>query len=318
MKGKIKKYFELINNFGIKTTIYQFVCATVFKNNTKLGQYLDRKKHENVKKYLVLNYEEVLNKYKNYEVGNINVIGDNKIVWLLWWQGIDNAPDIVKLAVKSMIEQNEGYDIVVIDKNNYSNYISLPDNIIDKLNNESMTLTHFSDILRMVLLAEYGGVWVDATLLCTKGLDKLNMDSYKFYTIKHELYSDWHVCKGLWTGFFMATGKNNPMFYFFRDMFYKYWENENSLICYFLIDCIMSIGYEHIPFISEQIDNVPKNNSNVFELQNILNEEFNSITWCDLLKKCSLHKLNYKMNLRIKSSNKNNTFYGYLFNKYNK
>lgn len=317
MKHKVKKYFKLLNDFGIKVVLYQFICSTVFKNNTKLGQYFDKKKHENVKKYLTINYGEILDSYKNMNVNvnNISNISESKIIWILWWQGIKDAPDIVKVAIDSVKKMNREYDVVIIDSSNYNDYICIPDNIIKKLNNKSMTITHFSDILRMALLAEYGGVWIDATVLCTKPLDDLKIDKYKFYTIKHGLYSDWHVCKGLWSGFFIASGKNNPMFYFFRDMFYKYWEDESSLICYFLIDCIIAMGYEQIYYIKEQIDAVPQNNSDVFILQNMLNDKFETLLWKDIIDKCNLHKLNYKMKLHTFEGEKR-TFYKMLLDEY--
>lgn len=270
-----------------------------------------------MKRYLLTNYEDILNLYKNIDA-NVNNISENKIIWIVWWQGINDAPDIVKVAIDSVKNINNEYDVVIIDSNNYSDYICIPDNIITKLNNKSMTITHFSDILRMALLAEHGGLWIDATVLCTKPLDDLNIDNYKFYTIKHGLYYDWHVCKGLWSGFFIATGKNNPMFYFFRDMFYKYWEKEDSLICYFLIDCIMAIGYEHISYIKEQIDTVPKNNSDVFMLQSMLNEKFDMLLWRNLIDKCNLHKLNYKMKLHTFDDGQKSTFYGILMDEYRK
>ena len=317
MKDKIKKYFKLLRDFGIKIMLYQFICSTIFKNNTKLGKYFDKKKHENVKRYLLANYEEVLNSYKDIEV-NADNIKDNKIIWILWWQGINDAPDIVQMAINSVKENNNEYDVVIIDLNNYNDYICIPDNIITKLNNNEMTITHFSDILRMALLAEHGGVWIDATVLCTKTLDDLNIDNYKFYTIKHGLYHNWHVCKGLWSGFFIASGKNNPVFCFFRDMFYEYWKNENSLICYFLIDCIIAIGYENISYIKEQIDMVPQNNSEVFMLQSILNKKFEISLWKNLIIKCNMHKLNYKMQLDTFCDGEKITFYGYLMDEYRK
>lgn len=43
MKNKLKKYLTLLSDFGIKTMLYQFICSTILKNNTKLGQYFDKK-----------------------------------------------------------------------------------------------------------------------------------------------------------------------------------------------------------------------------------------------------------------------------------
>ena len=85
-----------------------------------------------MKRYLLTNYEDILNLYKNIDA-NVNNISENKIIWIVWWQGINDAPDIVKVAIDSVKNMNNEYDVVIIDSNNYSDYICIPDNIITKL-----------------------------------------------------------------------------------------------------------------------------------------------------------------------------------------
>lgn len=67
--------------------------------------------------------------------------------------------------------------MVVIDQNNYRDYVDIPDYIIKKLDKKQMSLTHFSDILRMALLYEYGGVWMDATLFTVEEIPDIILNN---------------------------------------------------------------------------------------------------------------------------------------------
>ena len=215
-------------------------------------------------------------------------------MWVFWWQGIDNAPDIVKKCVNNIKQHSGEREVIVIDKNNYTKYANIPDYIVEKLNSNCMTITHFSDILRMELLYNNGGIWMDATMFQIGNLNE-KIFKYPFFTINHGKYADFHVCKGLWTGFFMAAGKNNDMIKLFRTFFYEYWKNEIHLITYLLIDCIISICYENNLMIKQIIDNVPVNNTNVFELQTILGESYEENIYKNLSKETYLFKLTYKI-----------------------
>ncbi|MBQ9553448.1 hypothetical protein IJU97_00315 [bacterium] len=52
----------------------------------------------------------------------------------------------------------------MLDKDNYEKYVTLPAFIIKKVYEHKISITHLSDIIRMALLKQYGGIWVDATM----------------------------------------------------------------------------------------------------------------------------------------------------------
>lgn len=92
----------------------------------------------------------------------------NKTIWILWVQGYDNAPPIVKKCISSWVVQNPDWQVKVVDRNTVAQYvdIDIPQATLDRL-----SLNHFSDLLRVALLSMYGGVWADATLYCRQPLD---------------------------------------------------------------------------------------------------------------------------------------------------
>lgn len=82
-------------------------------------------------------------------------------------QGIDNAPDIVKVCYQSIKKWMPDRKIHVIDQNNLFEYVNLPDYIINKWKKEIISNTLFSDFIRLSVLTQFGGIWVDATVLMT-------------------------------------------------------------------------------------------------------------------------------------------------------
>jgi Capsular polysaccharide synthesis protein/Polysaccharide pyruvyl transferase len=93
----------------------------------------------------------------------------NKVIWSCWFQGRRNAPDVVKRCLASWETLNPGWDFRCLDAETVGRYVDLDEHV--DLQSQTITAASLSDILRMLLLHEYGGVWVDATLYCNQPLD---------------------------------------------------------------------------------------------------------------------------------------------------
>ena len=92
-----------------------------------------------------------------------------RTVWILWHQGLDKAPLVVQKCVESWIKENPCWDVVVLDAESLKKYVT-PDLPPEKL--ATLDLTKQSNLIRLQLLSDYGGVWADATLLCLRPLDE--------------------------------------------------------------------------------------------------------------------------------------------------
>lgn len=87
-----------------------------------------------------------------------------KKIYINWFQGWNNAPEIVKQCLESWKHYNPGWEIIQLDSKNMHEYASQISNY------KPIKLQALSDILRIFLL-EKGGVWVDATTWCHRPLD---------------------------------------------------------------------------------------------------------------------------------------------------
>ena len=142
-----------------------------------------------------------------------------RTIWILWWQGFDEAPELVQRCLGSWRTLNPGWTVVELDSRNVSQYVSLDQVLGEGRTDVSMQAR--SDIVRINILAAYGGVWVDATCLCRASLDSW-LDRYMtsgFFAFRKpgrdRLLSTW----------FLAAVKGNYLVAGYRDRVNSYWRS---------------------------------------------------------------------------------------------
>lgn len=207
----------------------------------------------------------------------------NQPIWVFWWQGVENAPKLIKLCIDSIKKNSCGHEVILLDKKNISKYTNIPDYIFKKLERNIISITHFSDILRSCLLYTWGGVWIDATLFVTKPIDNIFFASKinpGIKVIPSEQYR--YITDGKWTAFFLGSSeRNGKLFSYLYNFFLYYWKHNNKQIEYFLIDYIIFIAYTLFPDIKNEIDGFPLNNQNwdklSVALKNNNTQEVNSL-----------------------------------------
>lgn len=84
-------------------------------------------KHDVLMQYFEKRYGSFAETYKFAE----NSIPENSNfknkIWVCWWQGIEQAPDIVKRCVQSICINAAPYEVIILDDTNYRNYVNVPD-----------------------------------------------------------------------------------------------------------------------------------------------------------------------------------------------
>jgi len=91
-----------------------------------------------------------------------------KIIWMLWLQGINQAPDLVQKCVRSWQRHNPDWKIIVLDEHSLKSFVNLDE--ICHRNRRVISEQAMADIVRINLLAKCGGVWADATCYCCQPL----------------------------------------------------------------------------------------------------------------------------------------------------
>jgi hypothetical protein len=97
-----------------------------------------------------------------------NGTGTPRTIWFLWFQGLDNAPYIVRKCHESWLSRNPGWRVVTLDAEILPEYASVD---YSSGNIGELSWQHKAGLLRLDLLARHGGVWADATCFCVRPLD---------------------------------------------------------------------------------------------------------------------------------------------------
>ena len=297
--------------FGFNVALWSFLS----KHQTRiivLSKEIRELKHQSIKTYLFNNYSEIIDKYAKRPTGELIAMDGESPIWICWWDGKEAMPDIVKMCFRSVCANAAGHPVILVTKHNYREHVTLPNYICEKVKIGAITITHLSDILRMCLLSQRGGLWVDATLMMTKPLPTFQNSG--FFTIKH-INDGTYVSECRWTGFCIGGNKGNVLFDYMTDMLFQYWKKEDALIDYLLVDYLIAVACESVCSIKEMIDNNPFSNTQLYGIRHKLDAEFDRALLEKICADTYFHKLTWKASFQTTTLNGKTTLYGHLMSK---
>jgi hypothetical protein len=169
-----------------------------------------------------------------------------KRIFIYWHSSFDNCPLIIKQCLKSWKFHNKDYEIIELNDSNLLEWI----NISELIKNKNITKTSLSDIIRIFLLKNHGGFWVDSTVFCVKPLDDwiINYAKNGFFA-----YSFDELCDRMISSWFLYGEQNNYIIDKWYHSVIEYIQNANI------------IGIEHNPSITiDEWKNRDKYNNHYF------------------------------------------------------
>ena len=253
-------------------------------------------------------YKKILTIDKSITIDKNKEEKSNKI-WICWFQGIENAPELVKACYNSVVKNYNDKEIIVLTEENYKQYVDIPEYILKKWEKGYITFAHFSDILRIELLSKYGGLWLDSTIFTTKRSELVfneNIELFVFKQVDLDRKNSLSVVASNWL---IYANKNNNIINLTKKLLYYYWKDYNYAINYNIFHIFFKLATE---VYKDEWKNVPTfNNISPHILQFELNDDFQEIRFNEIKNMSDFHKLNW----RIKSENKN-SFYNYIVDNY--
>lgn len=274
-----------------------------------------RQMHKSILRYLKKHYNGLIEKYNKIDTLTEGyTTSERNTIWCFWWQGIENAPEIVKVCVETIHRANPSCKIIVINENNFSDYVDIPEYIIAGVRNGDISFTHFSDILRFNLLKKYGGVWVDSTIYCVNKFPEGYL-SASLFTPKSTPALSECVADYRWACYLMGGNAEHILFNFIVDFYNLYFKEHRSVLHYFLIDYCIELAYENIPTIKKALDGIPTNNEmRVFLTKHLCDSYTSDYSLQELSKKADFYKLFWKQEYYDFDKNGELTVWGFLKN----
>lgn len=156
-------------------------------------------------------------------------------IYILWLQGWDAAPELVKKCALSWIKKNPEYSVHLIEDKNLKNFMFCD------IPKHKMTIQAFSDMFRIQLLKNKNGIWVDATCYCNRPLKSwIDYNKNDFFAFSNptedKLIASWflysrhdNIIINKWyqeTIEFWSEEKHNIEYFWFHKLFNKcYYSN---------------------------------------------------------------------------------------------
>lgn len=154
---------------------------------------------------------------------------DNEKIFTMWQQGEKSAPPLVSSCFRS-IRRHCKQELVVLDDNNFEQYVNLPPEIIKKYRDGKIRRAHFADIVRVELLYEHGGIWLDSTAFVTEPIpDWIIKQDFFVFMVGNvgQKYSYMQNC-------FIRARRGAYLLAAWRAMIIDYWMHENHCFDYFM------------------------------------------------------------------------------------
>ena len=267
-------------------------------------------------------WQELLTEYftKGIETEQIKpkkTFENEKIIWQFWGQGWDfeKLPEVVKISYKSVQKYNEDYKIIHLDMNNINDYLEIPKYILEKVESKKISFAHFTDIIRLALLNNYGGVWIDATILLTDYLpqeyfemeyfmfqrdDSLSLENKKDWEKYDDFYFSWDdEMKVRVLNSIIFAKKNNEIIKILLDMLLIFWKYNDLAPNYFFFQVLYTELIEN--YYKEKKCKVVSDTL-THEMIRVWFDKFSEEKLSEITKKNNIHKLTYKIDSKKRNT----------------
>lgn len=213
----------------------------------------------------------------------------SNIIWWCWLQGEKNAPDICKKGLESIRKWMPDKQIIILTNENISHYVHFPAYIMKAFNDGNMSQAHYSDLLRIELLTNYGGIWIDSTVFLTKR--PIYAEHIPLFVFQEAERGNPACVASNW---FISAEAHNPIIELTRNLLFDYWKHHHKVFHYFFFHFFFHMATDYykkewnaIPFFS----NLP-----CHIMQRELFHPYTGSRWNQLEHMSDVHKLTYKYN----------------------
>ena len=271
----------------IKNSIFKVLIEVFVFNKRKRSLIKARWAKKHIKKYI----DEAI---KNLNIDSLNneTCQDSKIIWQYWHQGEENAPLLIKKCFESVKKFHPDYEVKILSFDTINEYVKLPEKYYNLLAKGKIPIAIFSEILRLYLLRQYGGVWIDSTIYLTGRLgdDILQSD---FMVMQKDVKTD--MAENIMSCFFIRSKSNAVLLELIKSSLENYWRENNYLVNYFIFEhaaTLIALADDNLNNLWNKMPYYSADDAGI--LQTKLFDKFDAQEFENIKGITNIHKLTYK------------------------
>jgi hypothetical protein len=175
-----------------------------------------------------------------------------RTIWCLWFQGWEDAPDLVKACAASWRRHNPDWNLRLLSGATLAAHLDPLPRLASAASNVPVEAR--SDVLRIELLHRFGGIWVDSTVYCLRPLDGW---------ISHAMQSGFFAFNRpmpdvMLSSWFLAAERGSYIVERWRRMVQGYWDGRTERDHYFWFHRLFADAYGSDPAFRATWDATPK------------------------------------------------------------
>ena len=236
------------------------LAVAFLRGQKEKAERISDEKHAWILDYVSARCPETLKKYRGMSApAGVTEPNPERKVWSMWWQGEAQADKLFRMCIDSA-RRHTHQPVVVLDRDNYSQYFEIPAHVLEKNREGKIALQHVCDLMVVSILAAEGGFFTGATVWWSQDATEELLRA-PFWTCRAVSDSHVNMSRSRWVGYVMAGRKDFPLFAFARDCLHEYWKNSDKAVDYLLLDYVFELAYQNIPCVRAAIDALPERNN---------------------------------------------------------
>lgn len=314
------EYIQLTKSYSFGYAFYNLLWWLCFYIRTPLSWCLSswalKKKTHWLDAHIEKEYADIIQRYQGRQEDTQAV--ENPRIWVFWGQGEAAMPPLIRACYQQLCRHHDNVTLVTND--NVRQFLDLSPVIYEKVETGKITWAHFSDIVRTSLLAQYGGLWLDATVWVPCKLPMESLCQYRVFSANGKVEQTsksicfWTSLGVNWSGWCVwARGRHDVLYSFVSSMLQQMAVQEKCLLDYVLIDYLIYYAYRFLPGVGEQLQHAatwPCSKRNA--LATMMNQEFKQAEYDELCSVDYFFKLSFRSVWKTKTQDGKMTYYGFV------
>lgn len=311
---KIRRYYQYFREYGFRCSL-AFILSLLFPyhDKGKLSWSLLQHKHNVLLKYLKKHYYHLA---LNSEVRSQKESKYKDCIWTAWLQGEENAPESIRMTLASIRQNANGHQVIVLTNRCIDQFVEVPKKIKEKYKLGIIGNAHYADVVRMMVLAKYGGLWLDATTLLH---EQVNEESFSndFYSVAQpDSKPSRDVANHRWIVGIIGGMPESVYLARISSMLNAFWCEHIICIDYLVFDYLLAMLYHNDKSFSATVEALARMEYSSTALRRILNTPYDENTVSQLMIERQIYTITYKQYYFKSTPDGRETVYGHLYKSY--
>lgn len=290
----VRNWFRIGRNLSWELSFLSLETLLYFSKLFQTEKRFEKvqKKHKFILDYLDKFLSPLVKdiRFKKEAITKVN----DKNIWMFWYSEEKKMPPIVSLCISSIRKHANGASVHLLTMESIKDYIEIPDYISEKYRNGKMALAVLTDYLRVSLISQYGGLWLDATIFVSQDIPESIFET-PFYTLHTPYEKSIFVSKNKIHCYVLAGSRNSEIFNYIKNAFETYWQNHDFMLDYYLLDYIIMYGYYNNADIKALIDQLKYTPTSLYDIIHNINKTYTAIDLIKIENDNIFSKLNWRI-----------------------